>query len=115
MLRSFSNERGWGRFHDPKNLAMLLASEAGELIAELRWIDTAGVDAYVEDPTIKARIAEEVADVLIAALLFSDRINLDVRDAIARKIEKNRANYPVESSHGVSNRSPVITRVERDK
>ena len=41
LLREFAVERDWEQFHDPKNLAMAVASEAGELLAEFRWLTPA--------------------------------------------------------------------------
>ena len=48
-IRAFVRERDWERFHDPKNLAMAVVSEAGELAAELRWVDNADADRFCAD------------------------------------------------------------------
>jgi len=103
-LRQFVAERDWAQFHDPKNLAMLLASEAGELVAEYRWVRGADADAHSRAPEPRARIADEVADVGIALLLLCDRIGLDLTQAIADKLAKNAARYPVDRSRGRSDR-----------
>src|SRR3569833_2552637 len=76
-LRQFVAERDWRQFHDPKNLAMLLASEAGELVAEYRWVRGDAADAHSREPAARARIAAEIADVGIALVLLCDRIGLD--------------------------------------
>ncbi|HEY7680463.1 MAG TPA: nucleotide pyrophosphohydrolase [Terriglobia bacterium] len=99
-LRVFVAEREWEQFHDPKNLAMAVASEAGELLAEYRWVNNAEADSYSKDTGHRARIAAEAADVGIALLLFCDRIGLDLIDAIKEKMGQNRRNYPVEQSRG---------------
>lgn len=103
-LRKFSHERAWESFHDPKNLAMLLSSEVGELLAELRWIDNAAADTYVKEHVVGSKIREEMADVMIAILLLADRIDIDLAAAVLRKVEKNRINYPTHSSVGVAHR-----------
>jgi dCTP diphosphatase len=103
-LRRFVAERDWAQFHDPKNLAMLVASEAGELVAEYRWVQGADADAHSRAPEPRARIADEVADVGIALLLLCDRIGLDLTDAIADKLAKNAIRYPVDRSRGRSER-----------
>ena len=103
-LRTFVAERDWAQFHDPKNLAMLLASEAGELVAEYRWVRGADADAHSRAPEPRARIADEVADVGIALLLLCDRIGLDLSQAIADKLAKNAIRYPVDLSRGRSDR-----------
>jgi NTP pyrophosphatase (non-canonical NTP hydrolase) len=103
-LRLFVAERDWAQFHDPKNLAMLLASEAGELVAEYRWVRGADADAHSRTPEPRARIAAEIADVGIALLLLCDRIGLDLTQAIADKLAKNAIRYPVDLSRGRSDR-----------
>ncbi len=99
-LRGFVAEREWEQFHDPKNLAMAIASEAGELLAEYRWVSNAEADDYSKRDEVRKRIAAEAADVGIALLLFCDRVGLDLFDAIKAKMAQNRKNYPVEGSRG---------------
>ena len=103
-LRQFTAERDWGQFHDPKNLAMTIASEAGELLAELRWVSGADADMYVRSEQHRTGIEQEVADVAIALLLFCERSGIDLLDAIANKIELNRKRYPAERAKGKSER-----------
>ena len=81
-LRTFVSERDWEQFHDPKNLAMLLASEAGELLAEYRWIANGDADRWSKDPENLARIQAEIGDVGIALLMLCDRVGIDVTEAI---------------------------------
>ena len=53
-LRAFADERDWGQFHSPKNLAMALAAEAGELIEQFQWLSEK--DSEAPDPERRARI-----------------------------------------------------------
>ena len=99
-IRAFTAERDWEPFHDPKNLAMAVASEAGELLTELRWVAGDDADAHCRDPEHRAKVADEVADVLITTLMLADRIGLDVAEIVAQKMQKNRAKYPVEEWKG---------------
>jgi dCTP diphosphatase len=103
-LRAFVAEREWAQFHDPKNLAMLVASEAGELVAEYRWVRGEEADARSRAPEARARIAAEIADVGIALLLLCDRIGLDLGEAIADKLAKNAQRYPADASRGRADR-----------
>jgi NTP pyrophosphatase (non-canonical NTP hydrolase) len=103
-LRQFVAERDWGRFHDPKNLAMALASEAGELLAELRWISNSNADEVVRSPESRTRIENEVGDVAISLLLFCDRAGIDWVTAAEQKLEINAANYPAALSRGRAGR-----------
>jgi dCTP diphosphatase len=103
-LRAFVAERDWGQFHDPKNLAMLLGSEVGELQNEYRWVPNDRADAVSREPAARARIAAELGDVGLALLLLCDRIGLDVVEVMRAKLAVNRAKYPVETSRGRASR-----------
>ena len=97
-------ERDWAQFHDPKNLAMLIASEAGELLAEYRWVSNDRADAHTDDPEARARVEAEAADVAFSLLLFLDRIGADLTDVVRAKLEVNRRNYPADEVRGRSDR-----------
>src|SRR3954452_22835941 len=103
-LREFVRERDWQQFHDPKNLAMLVASEAGELVAEYRWVKGDAADAHSREPAARARIAAEIADVGIALVLLCDRIGLDLPQAMTDKLAGNAERYPVATSRGRADR-----------
>jgi dCTP diphosphatase len=105
-LRTFVAERDWHKFHDPKNLAMAVASEAGELVALLRWVAGPDADARAQDPAHRPAILAELADVAIAVLLLADRIGADLPEAIRAKLAINRANYPIALSRGTAERPP---------
>jgi dCTP diphosphatase len=106
-LRAFVAEREWSQFHDPKNLAMLIGSEAGELTAEYRWVRNEDADAHSRDPAARARIAAEIGDVGIALLLLCDRIGVDPVEAMRDKLALNRTKYPVETARGRAEKAPV--------
>jgi NTP pyrophosphatase (non-canonical NTP hydrolase) len=93
-LREFAHDREWEKYHTPRNLSALIASEAGELLALYRWDD--GPD----DPALVERwnaVEEEVADVFLAVLRFADVAGIDLGDAGRRKIKKNAEKYPAGS------------------
>ena len=85
-IRAFVREREWEPFHDPKNLAMAVASEAGELVAELRWVPSHEADALVKRPDVHERVRDEAADVAITLLMFADRAGIDLVAAIRAKL-----------------------------
>jgi NTP pyrophosphatase (non-canonical NTP hydrolase) len=106
-LRRFVAERDWSQFHDSKNLTMLLASEAGELLAEYRWVSNEQADRLSHEAEARGRIAAEIGDVGIALYLLCDRIGLDLETAMREKLARNRQRYPVELSKGRSARPSV--------
>src|SRR4051794_18957985 len=103
-LRHFVAEREWSQFHDPKNLAMLLASEVGELVAEYRWVAGESADDHSRGGKARQRIVDEIGDVGIALLLLCDRIGVDLVEAVSGKLKKNRERYPVETARGNAER-----------
>lgn len=94
-IRAFVRDRGWEPFHDPKNLAMAVASEAGELVAELRWVPSERADEVAREPATHARLTEEAADVAITLLMLCDRAGIDLAAAIPAKLDKNALRYPI--------------------
>lgn len=103
-LRVFVKERDWGKFHDPKNLAMAIASEAGELLAELRWVTGEESLQLLRDDVRRTKVEHEVADIAIAMFLFCDRTGINLLDAVERKIAINERNYPVNEAKGRAER-----------
>jgi NTP pyrophosphatase (non-canonical NTP hydrolase) len=99
---AFARERDWEQFHTPKNLSMALAAEAGELMEHFLWASPAESRAIARDPAKGARIAEELADVVIYALEFANATDLDLAAAIEAKIAANARKYPVEKARGRS-------------
>ena len=100
---AFARERDWEQFHAPKNLSMALAAEAGELMEDTSlWATPEESRAVAGDAVKKAKIAEELADVIIYALEFANATGLDVSASIEAKIASNARKYPVEKARGRS-------------
>lgn len=99
-IREFVAKRNWEPYHDPKNLAMAVGSEAGELLDEFRWVHSDEADALGDEPERRRAVEEEVADVAVCLLMLCDRLDIDLLEAIDRKLEINRKKYPVEGEEG---------------
>jgi len=93
-LIKFRNERDWEQFHNPKDLALAIAVEAGELLELFLW--KSPEDAKIE------RVKEELADIFAFAFLLAEKYNLDVEDIVIEKIRKNNDKYPIEKSKGTA-------------
>lgn len=91
-LVNFRNERDWEQFHNPKDLAIALSIESAELLEAFLWKPSE--DAGIE------KIKEELADVFAYAFMLAHKCNLDVREIVLSKIEKNSLKYPVSKSKG---------------
>jgi dCTP diphosphatase len=97
-LRAFATARDWDQFHSPKNLAMALTSEAGELAAEFQWLTEA--ESRSPTPEQLARIRSECADVLIYLVRLADKLNIDLIAAAHEKIDENERKYPADKVRG---------------
>lgn len=99
-IREFSIERDWLKFHSPKNLAMALTVEAGELMEHFQWMET-DASRHLSDET-RVMIQEEMADVLIYLIRLADELDLDLEKAAMDKIAQNAEKYPAEKVRGSS-------------
>jgi dCTP diphosphatase len=97
-LRTFAAERDWDQFHSPKNLAVSVCVEAGELLERFQWV--------AEDtplaPDDVAKIREELADVLLYVIRLADKLDVNLFEAALSKIELNAQKYPRDKARGSS-------------
>jgi NTP pyrophosphatase (non-canonical NTP hydrolase) len=98
--RRFRDARDWSQFHTPKNLAAAIAIEAAELQERFLWKTDKEVDRDLKDAAKRDAVVEEVADILLFALLLADRLDIDVGTAIADKLVANERKYPVALARG---------------
>jgi NTP pyrophosphatase (non-canonical NTP hydrolase) len=99
QVRAFAEERDWQQFHTPKNLAMALAGEVGELLAELQWL-TPDESAAVMETEVGGRVRAEIGDVMIYLTRFADVLGIDLIKAAQEKLVDSARRYPVDRSHG---------------
>lgn len=95
---TFRDARDWKQFHNPKDVALSLVLEAGEVMEHFQWKSKEEMEKYVKEN--KTAIGEELADVLYWVLLMSHDLDIDVLDALEKKIKINEDKYPVEKSKG---------------
>jgi NTP pyrophosphatase (non-canonical NTP hydrolase) len=98
LILEFRNARDWKQFHNPKDLALSLVLEAAEVLEHFQWKNLEEIEKYVK--TNKEEISEELADVLYWILLMSFDLEIDILDALEKKMEKNHKKYPVEKAKG---------------
>ncbi len=97
-LRAFAEARDWDQFHSPKNLAMALTGEAGELASEFQWLTEK--ESWNLDEARRTRVAQEAADVLLYLVRLADKLDLDLLEAARLKIDHNAKNYPADKVRG---------------
>lgn len=96
-IKNFCQERDWSQFHDPKNLAISLQLEASEVLELFQW---------TKDNQIKEgkgeEIKDELADVFYWVVMLANHYDIDLAEALEKKMDKNEAKYPVEKAKGVA-------------
>lgn len=100
IVEDFVRQRDWAKFHSPKNLAMAIGVEAGELMDLFRWHTETGSRRLMKDRKSRKAAVEELADIVICALAFANRTGIDITSAVSRKVQKNAQKYPVEEYRG---------------
>jgi dCTP diphosphatase len=100
LAQDFVDEREWGKYHNPKDLSISIAIEAAELMEHFQWGGQGDVVKIMEDAEKFKSIKEELADVMILCLNLANNLDIDVSQAIAEKIEKNKDKYPAELVRG---------------
>jgi len=98
QVARFAAERDWDQFHNPKNLAMAVAAEAGELLEHFQWLTPRQAESLSKKE--REDVALECADVLLYLLRLCDRLGIDLASAARRKLVLNARKYPVEKSRG---------------
>jgi len=99
-VRLFSEARDWDQFHDAKELAIGIITEASELLEPFRFKKPEEFEAMLKNPERKAEISEELADVLIFVLRFSQMYNIDLSEEVLKKVDKSNKKYPIELFKG---------------
>jgi dCTP diphosphatase len=97
-LSRFVAERDWDQFHTPKNLAMALIAEAGELVEHFQWL-TPEQSCDLPAQTL-AEVELEIADVLLFLLRLCEKLDIDPLQAAHKKLELNAQKYPVDKARG---------------
>ena len=93
-LLKFRNDRDWEQFHNPKDLALAISIESGELLELFLW-----KNAYDAN---KEKVKEELADILTFAFLLANKYDFDIKQIMLDKIKSNAEKYPVDKAKGTA-------------
>lgn len=91
-LLEFNNERDWGQFHTPENLAKSISIESGELLECFQWDNNYELD----------NVKDELADIVMYSMMLAEKLDLDLSEIIKDKLERNKIRYPVDKAKGNS-------------
>ncbi len=98
QIQTFVDARDWRKFHNPKDLAVAIAAEAGELMQHFVWQQEEQIGKRLESH--REEIASEIADVAILLFEFADNLGFNLGDVMQAKLARNEIRYPVEKSRG---------------
>ena len=96
FVEHFVQEREWSQFHNAKNLSMALTIEAGELMDIFKWNTPDECEAKMSEKITRQEATDELADIMIYAIAFANRNNINISNAIDQKMVKNRIKYPTD-------------------
>lgn len=94
IIQKFSDDRGWNKYHSPKNLTMALSGETGELVEIFQWLTEE--ESFKLDDKQKIKAQDEIADIAIYLLKLSKSLDINLEEAILEKMKKNEEKYPIE-------------------
>jgi len=101
-LEQFAEARNWAQFHSPKNLAMALAGETGELVEIFQWMTEEQSKVAAQQPETARAVRDELADVLMYVVRLADRLGVDLNEAVQYKLQLNGQKYPVDKARNTS-------------
>lgn len=100
MVRKFCEVRDWDQYHNPKDLAIGISTEANELLDIFRFKSEKEMREMFQNKQIKEHIEDEIADTFFFLLRFAQMNHLDLGKCMTDKLEKNNIKYPVEKIKG---------------
>jgi len=98
LLADFAAERDWQQFHSPKNLAMALSVEVGELLEHFQWLTTE--QSGTLDEAAKIAVGKEIADAQIYLIRLADQLGIDIITEVEQKMLENADKYPADVVRG---------------
>ncbi|MGB1926022.1 MAG: nucleotide pyrophosphohydrolase [Rubripirellula sp.] len=113
-VQKFIADRDWEQFHDPKNVAMALASEVGELLDLFRWIRSEKSFQVLEDEEMRTAVRMELADITMFLVDLASICEIDLTASVAEKMKINASRYPIEKARGIAKKYTQLGETEND-
>jgi dCTP diphosphatase len=101
-MRTFTEERNWSQFHDPKSLLLALVGEVGELAELLQWLPAAELEQLARGEPLRGRVGEELADVLLYLVRLADVLDCDLAAAARNKMTASEDRFPAAEVRGIA-------------
>ena len=101
-IKKFVDERKWGKFHNPKDLAISISIESAELLENFQWKKEEEIKNLLKNDDYRHKISEEIADIFIYLVILSNKIGINLLETTFQKIEKNKEKYSLKDSSLIS-------------
>jgi len=98
IIKDFSEQRDWEKFHNPKNLSMALSVEASELLEIFQWLELEQANNLSNDK--KEHAKQEIADIAVYLIRMCMKLDINLEDAIIEKMKLNEKKYPLVDEDG---------------
>ena len=98
IVVKFRDDRDWEKYHNPKDVAMKLLTEVGEVYEHLVWKDKDELVEYLKKN--RTEVGYELADVLYNVVLLANQLDVDLDKAFEEKMKINEKKYPIEKAKG---------------
>jgi NTP pyrophosphatase (non-canonical NTP hydrolase) len=100
LVKKFSDDRDWDRYHNAKDLAIGIVTESSELLQWFRFKSDNEVELLMKSREMRRQVGEELADTIYFVLRLAQRYNFDLTAELRKKIKKNETRYPVKTAKG---------------
>ncbi|NJE29994.1 nucleotide pyrophosphohydrolase [Thermococcus sp. 18S1] len=100
MIVRFRDDRDWKKYHTPRNLAISLVVELGELLEHFQWQEDHEIMELIQNPAKRKEVEEELADVAIYLFLLANELGIELETAILDKLKMNEKKYPIDAVKG---------------
>ena len=99
-VKEYCEERDWDQYHNPKDLAIGVITEAAELLEHFRFKSEKEMDKMLADQKKKGEISDEISDVLMFIIRFAQKYDIDIAESFQRKMDQNTKKYPIDKAKG---------------
>ena len=99
-VKKYCEDRDWNQFHNPKELAIGVITEASELLEHFRFKSEKEIEEFFKDSKKRGEIEDEMADVLYFLFRLAQKYDVDLSESFKRKMGKNEIKYPIEKAKG---------------
>ena len=99
LIHEFNAERDWDQFHNAKDLAIGISTEAAEVLEHFIYKTDAEIEELFKGKK-RVEIEDEIADVLWGTLMFAERYDIDLSSVLKKKMSKTALKYPINKAKG---------------